>query len=136
MFSRVLPEATVSAILVAACALLAVFGWRTYEASIMPAARFVPTVTPTPLVDLDQAREAAKKQRQVIDYVGAGIAFKQNGDVRAAADEFRRALALDPGNVDARANLREMGIEPPAGVAFTPTATRPTPVPTVTPRSR
>jgi hypothetical protein len=107
-------------------------GWRTYDTDLRPAARSVPTATPTPVVDPEVAREQGRRQRQVQDHVGAGIALR-NVNPRAAAEEFMRALALDPGNFEARQSLREMGIEPPPGPGATPTPPRPTPLPTVTP---
>ena len=123
----------------AATALLAVLtwlgfnGWQTYRVYLLPAARVVPTVTPTPVVDPAAAREEGRRLRQVLDHVGAGIALRSSSP-RAAVEEFMQALALDPSNFEARKNLVEMGIQPPAGPAVTPTAPRPTPPPTITPR--
>jgi Flp pilus assembly protein TadD len=34
-----------------------------------------------------------------------GIAYAQSGNTASAIEQFRRALALDPGLVDARSNL-------------------------------
>ena len=105
---------------------------RAYDLYVRPAARTVPTATPTAVVDPQVAREAARRQRQASDHVGAGIAMRGT-NARAAIDEFLTALSIDPGNFEARQNLQEMGVTPPGSPA-TPTPPRPTPIPTVTPR--
>ena len=129
----VLAEGFAAAALLAGLAWLGVNGWQTYRAYLLPAARVVPTLTPTPYVDAAAAREEGRRLRQVLDHVGAGIALRSTSP-RAAAEEFMQALALDPSNFAARQNLIEMGIQPPAAPAMTPTAPRPAPLPTVTPR--
>jgi hypothetical protein len=107
---------------------------RAYDTYLRPAARSVPTVTPTPELDPVVARESARRQRLASDHVGAGIALRGTNP-RAAIEEFMTALSVDPGNFEARQNLTEMGVTlPPA--AATPTPPRPTPPPTVTPPRR
>jgi hypothetical protein len=105
---------------------------RAYEVYVRPAARSVPTLTPTPFVDPVEARESARRQRLASDHVGAGIAMRRTNP-NAAINEFLTALTVDPGNFEARQNLIEMGVTPPGGAA-TPTPPRPTAIPTVTPR--
>jgi Flp pilus assembly protein TadD len=60
--------------------------------------------------------------------VGAGIAFRQANRPDLAQQEFLAALAVDPANAEARQNLAEMGITPPAA-AVTSTSPAPTPSP-------
>jgi hypothetical protein len=128
-------EAIAAAMVVGGASWAGGIGWRTYETYLLPYARVVPTLTPTPYVDAATAREEGRRLRQVLDHVGAGIALRTINQ-RAAAQEFQKALAIDPGNYEARQNLIEMGIQPPPGPAITPTLPRPTPLPTVTPRAR
>ncbi|CAA9238769.1 MAG: hypothetical protein AVDCRST_MAG77-1412 [uncultured Chloroflexi bacterium] len=109
-------------------------GWRLYEATLLPQARSVPTHTPTPVVDPVVLREEGRRQRAVTDHIAAGNALLLGNQRAGAAEEYRRALTLDPSNMDARAGLQELGFQPPPGVAATPTVARPTPLPTVTPR--
>src|SRR5688572_21818525 len=114
---------------------LGAVGWRFYAASLLPEARAVPTATATPVPDPEGDRQRARVSRQVIDHVGAGIALRQAGQRDAALAELNRAIALDPANYEARQNLREMGIEPPAGtVVNTPIPPSPSPLASVTPR--
>jgi hypothetical protein len=105
-------EALAAAILLGGTGLLGVRAARAYDLYLRPAARSVPTATPTPYVDPAVVRENARLQRLASDHVGAGIALRQINP-RAAIDEFRQALAIDPSNADARQNLAEMGIAPP-----------------------
>ena len=135
MIRSPLVEWIVSLALVAGAAAFGVTGWQWYDREIRPTARTVPTVTPTPFIDPVVARDAARRSRQVLDHVGAGIAMRQ-ANPRAAVEEFMKALALDPGNVDARQSLREMGVDPPPGSVVTATVPRPTPFPTFTPSLR
>ena len=128
-----LAEGAVAALLLGGGAWLGAAGWRLYGTYLQPLARTVPTSTPTPIVDPAVAREEGRRLRQVLDHIGAGIALRPVNQ-RGAIDEFMQALALDPGNFEARQNLLEMGVQPPPGPAITPTLPRPTPLPTVTPR--
>jgi hypothetical protein len=110
-------------------------GWRFYAATLMQEARAIPTASATPVPDPEGDRQRARVARQVIDFVGAGIALRQAGQREAALTEFNRAIALDPANYEARQNLREMGIEPPSGTVInTPIPPTPSPLATVTPR--
>ena len=128
-------ELVFGALVVAVIAWLAFSGWRFYVDYVLPEARVVPTITPTPGPNMEALRQEARRLRQVIDYVGEGIAFRQARRPDLAEIDFRNALALDPGNLEARQNLREMGIEPPpAAVLNTPVPPTPTIFPTVTPR--
>lgn len=129
-------EAIVAAGLLAVTSWAGLAGWRLYDGAIAPAARQVPTLTPTPFVDPETAREQGKRQRLVMDHVAAGISLRNGNQRIGAIEEFSKALALDPSNFDARQSLREMGVEPPPGVALQPTAQPPTPVPTATPLRR
>ena len=106
---------------------------RAYDVYLRPAARSVPTATPTAVVDPAVARESARRQRLASDHVGAGIALRATNR-EAAIAEFMTAISIDPGNSDARQNLLEMGVAPPPGPAVTPTAPLPALPPTVTPR--
>ena len=109
--------------------------WRFYTTSLLPQARVVPTVTPTPAKDPAQIRQEARRFREASDHVGAGIAFRQAGRADLAQQELMAALALDPGNYEARQNLAEMGIEPPLAVATsTPPAPTASVILTITPR--
>ena len=126
-------EAIAAAVLLAGTGFAGVRAARAYDVHVRPAARSVPTATPTPFTDPVVARENARRQRLASDHVGAGIALRRTNP-RAAVDEFMAALAIDPGNFEARQNLVEMGVTPPAGPALTPTPARPTAIPTVTPR--
>jgi hypothetical protein len=112
--------------------------WRFYDRELLPFARSVPTITPTPVLDPEKVREDARRLRQVLDYVGAGIAMRQADQRDAAIRSFQQALDLDPSNFDARQNLVEMGAptpSPPPGVILrTPAPPTATPLPTVTPR--
>jgi hypothetical protein len=118
-------ELIVAGLLVVALAWLGGRGWRFYAVSILPYARAVPTTTATPVPDPEGDRRRARQMRQLLDHVGAGMAIR----------EFENALAIDPANFEARQNLRDMGIEPPAGaVVNTPVPATVAPLPTVTPR--
>ncbi|SRR6266542_322558 len=128
-------EALAAALVVGGGTWAGATGWRAYQTYLLPYAHTVATLTPTPHVDAATAREEGRRLRQVLDHVGAGIALRAINQ-RAAAEEFQQALEIDPGNYEARQNLIEMGIQPPPGPAITPTAPRPTPLPTVTPRVR
>lgn len=128
-------EGLAAAALLSGAAWLSASGWRAYNAYLLPLARTVPTPTATPFVDPVAAREEGRRLRQVLDHIGAGIALRPVNQ-RAATEEFMQALALDPGNFEARQNLIEMGVQPPPGPAITPTLPRPTPLPTVTPRTQ
>ena len=130
---RPLAEALAAVVLLGGTGLVGVRAARAYDTYVRPAARSVPTVTPTPYVDPAIARENARRQRLASDHVGAGIAMRQI-NARAAIDEFMRALAVDPGNAEARQNLIEMGVALPAGPVTTPTPPPPAPIITVTPR--
>jgi hypothetical protein len=118
-----------------------VSGWRFYNTYLLPGARTVPTATPSPVPDPERARAEARRLRQVLDLVGAGIALRQAGQREGAMRSFAEALRLDPANPDARQNLLEMGVDPAAvvaGAADVPTSTPARPpaasLPTVTPR--
>ena len=113
--------------------LIGVRAARAYDVYVRPAARSVPTATPTPVIDPAVARENARRQRLASDHVGAGIALRGTNP-RAAIEEFLTALSVEPSNSEARQNLREMGVVPPPGPATTPTAPPPPLLPTVTPR--
>lgn len=128
-------EAVIGGLVIALVAWTGLSGWRFYDTYLLPQARVVPTVTPTPAQDPELIREEARRFRQVNDHVGAGIAFRQAGRADLAQQEFLAALALDPANFEARQNLQEMGIQPPpAAVTSTPPAPTVTVIPTVTPR--
>ena len=129
---RPLAEALAAAVLLGGTGLIGVRAARAYDLYVRPAARSVPTATPTPFIDPAVARENAWRQRLASDHVGAGIALRGTNP-RAAIDEFMTALSVDPANADARQNLQEMGVTPP-GAPLTPTPPRPTAIPTVTPR--
>jgi hypothetical protein len=129
-----LAEWLAATLLVAGCAWVGISGWRKYEVAILPSARLVPTLTPTPYVDPVVAQELGRRMRLVQDHVGAGIALRNANQRQAAIDEFQKALAIDPSNFDAREILRQMGVELPAGPVVTATVPRATPLPTVTPR--
>ena len=105
-------EALAAAILLSGVALVGARAARAYDTYVRPAARSVPTATPTPVVDPAVVRENARLQRLASDHVGAGIALRQINP-RAAVDEFMKALAIDSSNADARQNLAEMGVAPP-----------------------
>ncbi|HEX2035878.1 MAG TPA: hypothetical protein VHS99_16995 [Chloroflexota bacterium] len=107
-------------------------GWRFYTVYLLPDARQVPTATATPVIDPTVVREQARRMRQVLDHVGAGIAFRQASQRERAIQEFRAALELDPTSVEARQNLVELGLLPTSALLSTPTPT-PTVVITVTP---
>lgn len=127
-------ELLVGSTLIALVALLTTSGWSVYARYVMPAARIVPTATPTPHVDAETVRAQAQRARQVLDHLGAGATLRQSGERGAAIEQFMKALELDPGNAEARAHLVEMGIVPPPGRVATPPPPTPTPVPTQTPR--
>jgi hypothetical protein len=128
-------ELIVAGLLVVALAWLGGRGWRFYAVSILPYARAVPTTTATPVPDPEGDRRRARQMRQLLDHVGAGISLRDAGQRAAAIREFENALAIDPANFEARQNLRDMGIEPPAGaVVNTPVPATVAPLPTVTPR--
>ena len=111
------------------------WGWRFYDTQLRPYARVVPTFTPTPYVDPETAKEQGRRIRLVLDHVGAGNGFRAANRPDLAAREYLAALAVDPDNFEARQNLREMGIQPPASAGErTPTPVPPTPRPTVTVR--
>ena len=128
-------EVVIGALVIALVAWTGFSSWRLYTAALLPQARTVPTATPTPAKDPEEIRQEARRFRQVSDHVGAGIAFRQAGRADLAQQEFLAALAIDPANFEARQNLSEMGIEPPAAVATTtPPVPIATVIPTVTPR--
>jgi hypothetical protein len=135
MNRALLAESAVTVLLLGGGAWAGLRGWRWYDTTLRPLARTGPTLTPTPFVDPAVAREEGRRLRQVLDHIGAGIALRPVNQ-RAAIEEFMKALALDPGNFEARQNLIEMGVQPPPGPAITPTSPRPTPLPTVTPRAQ
>jgi len=111
------------------------WGWRFYDTQLRPYARVVPTFTPTPYLDPESAKELGRRIRLVMDHVGAGNGFRAANRPELAAKEYLEALAVDPDNFEARQNLREMGIQPPASAnERTPTPVPPTPRPTVTVR--
>jgi hypothetical protein len=112
---------------------LALSGWRFYTVYLLPETRTIPTATPTPVPDPLVAREQARKMREVLDHVGAGIAFRQANQRSQAIEEFTIALSVDPQNADARQNLVEMGALAPGTPAPAATST-PAPIPSVTPR--
>jgi tetratricopeptide (TPR) repeat protein len=130
---RLALEGTIAACVLVLIAWLVGASWRFYTIYLLPEARAIPTATVRPVVSADAAREEARRFRQVLDHVGAGIAFRQANQREKAIQEFQTALALDPQNVDARVNLSEMGALP-AGVALPPAAPAPSIVPSVTPR--
>ena len=131
----VLIEHVIALFLVALVTTAGLFGWRYYDAMLLPHAKFVPTVTPTPFVDPILAKEQGRRQRLVADHNGAGHAFRAGGRTDLATKEYQAALAVDPDNFEARQGLREMGITPPPSVREqTPTPPAPTPRPTVTVR--
>jgi hypothetical protein len=115
-------------VLVAAAVLgLGVRAWGTYETDIRPFARVVPTFTPTPVPDLEKARAEGRRLRLVLDGLGAANAFRAAGQRDWAIERYREVLQVDPGNLDARAGLRDLGVTPP------PVAVLNTPVPSPTP---
>ena len=123
--------------LVALCfaAWLGLSGWRFYNRALLPEARTVPTATSTPPPDLEALKREGQRIRQVQDYVGAGIAYRQANRRDLAIEQFTAALALDPANFEAHQNLREMGVDVPSTVPInTPIGPTPTVFPTVTPR--
>jgi hypothetical protein len=128
-------EVTTGLAVVSLAVWLAISGWQFYNSYLLPAARVVPTVTPTPVVDPEVVKQEARRLRLVLDHVGAGISLRHASQRDAAVREFLAALALDPANYEARQNLIEMGIEPPpAAVVNTPVPPTPTVLPTITPR--
>ena len=130
--SRPVAEALAAAALLGGTGLLGVRAAGAYDLYVRPAARTVPTETPTPFLDPARVRENARRQRLASDHVGAGIALR-GINPQAAMEEFLTALSVDPNNPDARQNLLEMGVTPP-GPAATPTPPRPAPIATITPR--
>jgi hypothetical protein len=129
-----LAEWLAAGLVLAGCAWAGIAGWRTYQVAILPAARSVPTITPTPFMDPVVAQELGRRQRLVQDHIGAAYALRDTNQRNGAIDEFRKALEIDPGNFDARESLRQMGVAVPDGPVVTATVPRPTPLPTVTPR--
>ena len=130
-------ELAIATLLVTLVAWLGLAGWRFYDEHVLPQARAVPAPTPTPVVDPEVAREQARRMRQVLDHVGAGLTLKQAGRRDLAIREFQQALALDPGNAEARQGLAELGVQPAvAGPANSPVPPTPSPLPTFTPRPR
>lgn len=111
--------------------------WNTYETDIRPFARVVPTFTPTPIPDPEKARAEGRRLRLVLDGLGAANAFRAAGQRDWAIERYREVLQVDPGNLDARAGLRELGVvAPPVAVLNTPVPS-PTPLePTNTPTRR
>jgi hypothetical protein len=101
--------------------------WGAYEADIRPFARVVPTFTPTPVPDPEKARAEGRRLRLVLDGLGAANAFRAAGQREWAIERYREVLQVDPGNLDARAGLRDLGVIPP------PVAVLNTPVPSPTP---
>src|SRR5437867_10411573 len=91
-----LVEAVIGALVIALIAWVGLSSWRFYTTSLLPQARVVPTVTPTPVKDPAQIRQEARRFREASDHVGAGIAFRQAGRADLAQQEFLAALALDP----------------------------------------
>ncbi|MDQ3702665.1 MAG: tetratricopeptide repeat protein [Chloroflexota bacterium] len=130
---RLALEGAIGACIVVLIAWLSGASWRFYTVYLLPEARAIPTATVRPVVSADAAREEARRFRQVLDHIGAGIAFRQANQREKAIQEFQTALSLDPQNVDARVNLAEIGALP-AGAAVPPAAAMPSVVPSVTPR--
>ncbi|MGI8424936.1 MAG: tetratricopeptide repeat protein [Chloroflexota bacterium] len=110
--NRPLAEALAAAVLLAVIGVAGARAARAYDLFVRPLARSVPTATPTPVVDPQVIRENARRLRLALDHVGAGIALRQ-ANPRAAVEEFMRALEIDPGNLEARQNLIEMGTQTP-----------------------
>ena len=128
-------EAAIGALVIALLAWTGLSGWRFYTTYVLPEARVVPTATATPVKDPEEIRQEARRFRLASDHVGAGIAFRRANRPDLAQQEFLAALAVDPANVEARQNLAEMGIAPPAAVATgTPPTPTPSAIPSVSPR--
>jgi hypothetical protein len=126
------PPAVVAEYAVTFIAAAAVFGlgasaWTAYETDIRPFARVVPTFTPTPLPDPEKSRAEGRRLRLVIDSLGAANAYRIAGKRDWAIERYLAVLEIDPGNLDARAGLRDLGVTPP------PVAILNTPVPSPTP---
>src|SRR5687768_7628538 len=110
---RPVAEALAAAILLGGTGLVGVRAARAYDVYLRPAARSVPTATPTPYVDPAVARENARRQRLASDHVGAGIALRQLNP-RAAIDEFMQALAIDRATPTRARIWPRWGWRPPA----------------------
>ncbi len=123
----IVAEYTLTFVVAGALLAIGASAWNTYETDIRPFARVVPTFTPTPLPDPEKSRAEGRRLRLVIDGLGAANAFRAAGQRDWAIERYREVLEVDPGNLDARAGLRDLGVMPP------PVAVLNTPVPSPTP---
>ncbi|MSQ44098.1 MAG: hypothetical protein EXR45_07830 [Chloroflexi bacterium] len=114
-----------------------VAAWDGYDTEIRPLARIVPTFTATPIPDPERAKVEGRRTRLIIDYLGAANAFRTAGQREWAIDRYREVLAIDPGNLEARAGLRDLGAIVPTGSILNTPVPTPLPIePTNTPTKR
>lgn len=133
----VIAEFAVTFSVAAAVIAIGARAWDTYETEIRPFARVVPTFTPTPVPDHEKARAEGRRLRLILDGLGAANAFRAAGQRDWAIERYREVLQVDPGNLDARAGLRDLGVAaPPVGVLNTPVPSPTTAQPTNTPTRR
>lgn len=107
-------EAGAGVLVVAVVGWTALGGWRLYESAVLPHAVLLPAPAPTPTFDAD----AARRQQQVLDHLGAGFAFAGANRHDLAEQQIRAALALDPEHTDARRALRELLESRPTATAL------------------
>lgn len=103
--------------LAAALVTLTTVGWVGYSLAFVhardvlaPASASPAAARPVP--EPEEVRREARKFRELTDHLGAGNYYRQLDQPARAAQEFLAALALDPGNADARQALRDLGVEP------------------------
>ncbi len=133
----ILAEVAATIVVATIVAGLGARAWDAYEVEIRPFARVVATFTPTPVPDLAKAMLEGRRIRQVMDGLGAANAFRDAGKREWAIERLREVLEIDPGNLEARAGLRELGIIAPVTVALNTPVPTPIPVlPTNTPTRR
>ena len=135
--STAIGESLAGIVLVVLIGFGVVAAWDGYFSEIRPLARVVPTFTPTAIPDPERAKVEGRRTRQIIDYLGAANAFRAAGQREWAIDRYREVLAIDPGNLDARAGLRDLGAIVPTGSILNTPVPTPLPIePTNTPTKR